>query len=222
MKKTYLLEGIGTMVLVFFGCGAAVLLPAGNSLGVALAFGIAIIGMAYAIGPISGCHVNPAVTIGAWIAKRIELKDAIAYIIMQFIGATLGAVFVYFLVSGNSTFDVQTIGLAQNGFGLQYAGGYSLMSAILFEVIATFIFVFVILGVTSKGAENNFAGLVIGLTLTAALLVGMQITGGSLNPARSFGPALFVGKAALIQLWVFMIFPTIGAALAGVYYRTQK
>lgn len=218
MKK-YLAELIGTFTLVLFGCGAAVL--AGNfvgQLGIAFAFGLTIVGMAYAIGPVSGCHINPAVTIGAWFAKRIETKDAVFYIVAQFIGAAIASLVLYLIASGSPSYDLAAIGLGQNGFGANYNGGYTMTAAIIFETIATFIFVFVVLGATHKNANFKFAGLGIGLTLVFIHIVGIQITGVSVNPARSFGPALF-NMQALSQLWLFLVFPTIGGILAGLAYR---
>ena len=222
MKKAFA-ELVGTFVLVFFGCGAAVF--AGDQsgmlpLGIAFAFGLAIVAMAYGIGPVSGCHVNPAVSLGAWIAGRMELKDFVTYVIAQVVGAILGAAVLYAILSGKlGGYDVHTAGLGQNGWGEGYQGGYGLVSAFVFEVVATFIFLIVILGSTHKLAPVGFAGLAIGLTLTVIHIVGIRITGVSVNPARSLGPALFVGGQALAQLWLFIVAPFIGAAAAGVLFR---
>lgn len=222
MKKA-IAELIGTFVLVFFGCGAAVF--AGDQsgmvpLGIAFAFGLAIVAMAYGIGPVSGCHVNPAVSLGAWIAGRMDMKDFITYVIAQVIGAILGAAVLYAILSGKlGGYDVHTAGLGQNGWGEGYQGGYGMTSAFIFEVVATFIFLVVILGSTHKLAPVGFAGLAIGLTLTVIHIVGIRITGVSVNPARSLAPALFVGGTALSQLWLFIVAPCIGAAGAGVLFR---
>ena len=219
MKK-YLAECLGTFTLVLFGCGSAVFAKENvGQLGIAFAFGLVIVGMAYAIGPVSGCHINPAVTIGAWISKRINTKDVVPYIVSQVIGAVLGACVIYLIAVGSPNFDLAN-GLGQNGFGPGYGGEYSMLSAIIFEIVATFIFVFVILGSTHKEANANFAGLAIGFTLVLIHIVGIQITGVSVNPARSIGPALFSAKA-LSQLWVFIVFPLIGGALAGLVYKAK-
>ena len=222
MKKA-IAELVGTFVLVFFGCGSAVF--AGDQsgmlpLGIAFAFGLAIVAMAYGIGPVSGCHVNPAVSLGAWIAGRMDMKDFVTYVIAQVIGAILGAAVLYAILTGKlGGYDVHTAGLGQNGWGEGYQGGYSLMSAFVFEVVATFIFLVVILGSTHKLAPVGFAGLAIGLTLTVIHIVGIRITGVSVNPARSLAPALFVGGQALSQLWLFIVAPFIGAAAAGALFR---
>lgn len=218
--KVYIAEIIGTATLVLFGCGSAVF--AGSSIGIvgiSFAFGIAIIGMAYAIGPISGCHVNPAVSIGAYIAGRLSGKNLLGYVVSQCIGAVVGAAIVYAIAQGDPNYKLAVNGLGQNGFGAGYQGGYNLESAFLFEAIATFVFLVVILGSTSSGAAKKFAGLAIGLTLVMIHLVGIRITGVSVNPARSLGPALFVGGAAMSQLWVFVVAPLVGAAFAGLMYR---
>lgn len=220
MKK-YLAEFIGTATLVLFGCGAAVL--AGSQvgqLGIAFAFGLSIIAMAYAIGPISGCHINPAVTIGALICNRISIKDAIPYIIAQCLGAIAGAAILYVIATGSPDF-VLSNGLGHNGYGAGYGGQYSLCAAATFETVATFIFVFVILGATHEKALNKFAGLSIGFTLVLIHIVGIQVTGVSVNPARSLGPALFDNPQALAQLWVFIVFPILGAVLAGIVYKLK-
>lgn len=221
MKK-YVAEAIGTFILVLFGCGTAVV--AGEKVGVvgiAFAFGFALIAAAYGIGPISGCHINPAVSLGAWVAGRMTLGDMIGYWIGQFVGAIVGAWLLSVLVSGvGGGYDIAASGLGQNGWGPGYLAGYSMTSAILFELVATFIFVVVILGATHKASPAGFAGLVIGIALVAIHLFGIRITGTSVNPARSLGPALFVGGAALSQLWLFLVFPSLGGALAGLLFRT--
>lgn len=220
--KTLIAEIIGTFVLVLFGCGAAVL--AGGEvgqLGIAFAFGLSIVAMAYGIGLVSGCHVNPAVSFGAFVAGRISMGTMFQYWIAQFIGAVLGAAVLYLIASGGAGYNLATDGLGQNGWGPGYLGEYSLVSALVFEIVATFIFLVVILGVTQKSAPGAFAGLAIGLTLTLIHIVGIQVTGVSVNPARSFGPAVFVGGAALSQLWLFFVGPLIGAALAGLLFRQK-
>ncbi len=218
MKK-FIAELIGTATLVIFGCGTAVLAGAEvGQAGIAAAFGLAIIAMAYGIGPISGCHVNPAVSLGAYISGRMTAKDMVQYWVAQFIGATLGAAIIYLIATGKTGYDLGLNGLGQNGWGKGYLGEYSLTAALIFEIVATFIFVTVILGATQKNAPAAFAGLAIGLTLWAIHLVGIQVTGVSVNPARSFGPALFTGMG---QLWLFFIAPAIGAILAGLTFRTK-
>ena len=218
-----LAEFIGTFALVFFGCGAAVVGGMGSGataidlLGIASAFGFAIVAMAYAIGPVSGCHVNPAVSLGALIAGRMSGGDFVTYVIAQLIGAILGAAVLYLIMTGKAS--GWTGGLGTNGWGPGYLGEYNTVSAFIFELVATFIFVVVILGVTHKLALGHFAGLAIGLTLVMIHIVGINVTGVSVNPARSIGPALFVGGQAIAQLWLFIIAPFIGAALAGLVYR---
>jgi len=220
MKK-YFAELVGTFFLVFFGVGTAVV--AGDKVGIvgiALAFGLGLVAAAYGIGPISGCHINPAVSLGAWVAGRLKTADLVGYWVGQFIGATLGAWVVYMIASGvGGGYSIATSGLGQNGFGDGYQGGYSLTAAILYEVIATMLFVIVILGSTQKAAPSGFAGLVIGLTLVAIHLLGIHITGTSVNPARSFGPAIFVGGKAIQQLWVFLLMPALGGVAAGLLFR---
>jgi aquaporin Z len=214
--KIFIAELLGTLTLVLFGCGAAVL--AGDfvgQLGIAFAFGLSIVAMAYGIGPISGCHINPAVSFGAFVAGRLSLKEMGLYWAAQFIGAVIAAGLLYLIASGRPGYDIAINGLGQNGFGPGYLGEYGLMAAFVFEVVATFIFLVVILGSTSKGAPAGFAGISIGMTLVMIHIVGIQVTGVSVNPARSFGPALFVGGQALSQLWLFFVAPLIGASLAG-------
>lgn len=217
-------ELIGTATLVFFGCGSVVLAGAGafDQLAVSFAFGLAIVAMAYGIGPLSGCHVNPAVSFGAFVAGRMKLNDFIAYAIAQCIGAIIGAGILWAIATGKAGFDISINGLGQNGYGTPGSpGGYSLESAFLFEVVATFLFLVVILGSTQASAPTAFAGLAIGLTLAVIHIVGIQVTGVSVNPARSLGPALFVGGHAMAQLWLFLIAPMIGAGLAGLLFRAQ-
>ena len=184
--------------------------------GISLAFGLAIVAAAYGLGAISGAHLNPAVSFGMVAAGRMTISDAISYSIAQIIGAILGAGVLYLIASGSSGW---TGGLGANGYGAGYLGEYSLTAALVFEVVMTFLFVTVILGATGKGAAAGFAGLAIGLTLAAIHLVGINVTGVSVNPARSIGPALFSGGGAIAQLWVFILAPLVGGALAGVLYK---
>jgi len=223
MKK-YLAELVGTFFLVFFGVGTAVITGGVPGLvgivGIALAFGLGLTAAAYGIGPISGCHINPAVSLGVWVAGRLSTRDLIGYWVGQFIGATLAAGVIFLVASGvGGGYNIATSGLGQNGFGPGYQGGYSLTSAIVYEFVATLLFVIVILGSTQKAAPSGFAGLVIGLTLVAIHLLGIHITGTSVNPARSFGPAVFVGGQAIQQLWVFLLIPTLGGAAAGALFK---
>jgi aquaporin Z len=220
-------EFVGTFALVFFGCGAAVRggrgrgAPAAHLLGIASAFGFAIVAMAYGIGPISGCHVNPAVSFGVYVAGRMSVADMVGYWVAQVLGAIVAAVVLYLILSGKA--DGWKGSLGQNGWGEGNFGDYSVLSAFVFEVVATFLFLICILGVTHPFAPTGFAGLAIGLTLVAIHLVGINITGTSVNPARSIGPALVgVGSnpGALAQLWLFIVAPLIGAGLAGLLYRT--
>lgn len=216
MVKSFSAELFGTMVLVLFGCGAAVLGPAPfDQLAVALAFGFAIVAMAYGIGPISGCHVNPAVSLGVFLAGRMTAKEMLVYWVAQFFGALLGA----FLLSLIAKTGVANLG--QNGWGVGVQGDYPIHAALIFEIVATAIFVVVILGVTGPKGEAPFAGIAIGITLAVIHIVGIQVTGVSVNPARSFGPAVLVGGQALSQLWLFIVAPLIGAAIAGLLFRLR-
>ena len=225
MKK-YLAELIGTFSLVLFGCGSAVIAgnmavgPAGiGLLGISIAFGFAVVAMAYAIGGISGCHINPAVTIGVLTAGKMEVKDAIGYIISQCIGAILGAGVLYIIAFGKPGFELPEWGLGANGWGEGYLAGYNTASAFIIETVMTFLFVFVILGTTSKFGNGAMAGLAIGVTLMLIHLVTIPVTGTSVNPARSLGPAIFSGGKALAQLWLFFVAPIIGAILAAVVWK---
>ena len=222
MKK-YLAELVGTFILVLFGCGTAVV--AGDKvgiLGIAFAFGLALIGAAYGIGSISGCHINPAVSLGVFVAGRMSVKDMIGYWVGQFLGGTLAAWVLAAIVGGVAGgYNIAASGLGQDGWGVGYQGGYNLTSAILFEFVATLIFVIVILGATQKSAPSGFAGLVIGLTLVVIHIFGIHITGVSVNPARSLGPALLVGGQALAQVWLFLLVPTVAGAVAGLLFRTR-
>jgi aquaporin Z len=219
-------EFVGTFTLVFFGCGAAVIAGMGTGstaidvLGIAFAFGLAIVAMAYGIGSVSGCHVNPAVSFGVLVAGRMSMSDFIAYVVAQVLGALAGAAVLYLILHGKAS--GWTGGLGQNGWGTGYLGQYNLLSAFVFEVVATFLFLVCILGVTQPGSPTQFAGLAIGLTLTVIHIVGINVTGVSVNPARSLGPALVgagTNAAALGQVWLFIVAPLIGAAAAGVLFR---
>ena len=220
MKK-YLAEAVGTFILVLFGCGTAVV--AGDKVGltgIAFAFGFALIGAAYGIGPLSGCHINPAVSLGVWMAGRMKAADMIGYWIGQFAGAILAAGILSVIVNGVAGGHDPTK-LGQNGWGPGYLGEYNLTSAILFEFVATFIFVLVILGSTQKAAPAGLAGLAIGITLVVIHLFGIYITGVSVNPARSLGPALFAGSKALSQVWLFLLVPSLGGIAAGLLFRSH-
>ena len=216
-------EFIGTGWLVFGGCGSAVLAAAFPHLGigfvgVALAFGLTVLTMAYAIGHISGCHLNPAVTVGLWAGGRIPAGDVLPYIGAQVLGGIGGAALLYLIASGGPGFDVSG-GFASNGYGEHSPGGYPLLSAATCEVVMTFMFLLIILGSTHHGAPKGFAPLAIGLGLTLIHLVSIPVTNTSVNPARSTGPALFVGGWALSQLWLFWVAPIAGAVLAGLFSR---
>ena len=220
-------EFVGTFALVLFGCGAAVIAGMGTGptaidvLGIAFAFGLAIVAMAYGIGPVSGCHVNPAVSFGVLVAGRMTMSEFISYAIAQVLGAIAGAVVLYVILSGTSA--GWTGGLGQNGWGTGYLGQYNLLSAFVFEVAATFLFLVCILGVTQKGGATQFAGLAIGLTLVAIHIVGINVTGVSVNPARSLGPAIVgvgTNPGALGQVWLFIVAPLIGAGIAGLLFKT--
>lgn len=218
--QKYLAELLGTFVLVFVGTGAAVI--AGKSigfLGIALAFGLAVLIMVYAIGSISGCHINPAITIAMLVNGKIGSKDAVIYIIVQCIGAVIASALLLAIMTGSPAYNLATDGLAQNGYGTASPGGFSMASGFITEVIITFIFLMVIFGATSKAAPAGFAGIPIGLTLTALLLAAIPVTSGSLNPARSLAPALIAGGTALSQLWLFIIAPIIGAVIAALVWK---
>jgi aquaporin Z len=227
--KKYLAELIGTFVLVLMGCGSAVLagkdfsgLAGTGTVGISLAFGIAVLAMVYTIGGISGCHINPAVSISMLAAGKIGAKDAAAYITAQCIGGVLGAAALFGIAIGNPNYSLAVNGLGQNGFDLASPAGYSMISAFLAEVLLTFIFLLVIFGSTSERAPKGFAGISIGLSLVLIHLVGIPVTGTSVNPARSLGPAIIAGGTALNQLWLFWAAPIIGALLAAVVYKMLK
>lgn len=209
----FIAEFLGTLILVLFGCGAAVLAgEAVGQLGIALAFGFAIVALAYGLGPISGGHVNPAVSLGVFLAGRMSARDMLLYWAAQFLGALAGAAILLAIAGTPGS-------LGQNGWGPGYGGGYGLAAAATFEVVMTALFVLVILGSTAPAAPVGFAGVAIGLTLAAIHIVGIGVTGVSVNPARSFGPAVFVGGQALGQLWLFIIAPLVGAVLGALPFR---
>src|SRR5215470_2622926 len=222
MTKAIGAEFIGTFWLVLGGCGSAVLAAGFPSLGigflgVALAFGLTVLTMVYAIGHISGGHFNPAVSIGLWAGGRFPADRLLPYVIAQVLGAIVAAAVLYLIASGKAGFSVAG-GFASNGYGEHSPGGYSLFSCLVAEVVLTFMFLMIILGVTDRRAPQGFAPLAIGLALTIINLVGIPVTNASVNPARSTGPALFVGGWAISQLWLFWVAPLIGAILAGLIY----
>jgi aquaporin Z len=216
-------EFLGTFWLVLGGCGSAVLAAAFPNvgiglLGVSFAFGLTVLTMAYAIGHISGCHLNPAVSVGLVVGGRFKAADLLPYVVAQVLGAIAAAVVLYLIASGKAGFDLSG-GLASNGYGEHSPGGYSLASGLITEVVMTFMFLMIILGATDDRAPNGFAPLAIGLGLTLIHLISIPVTNTSVNPARSTGPAVVVGSWALAQLWLFWVAPLIGAALAGIGYR---
>jgi len=223
MSKRLVAEFIGTAWLVLGGCGSAVLAAAFPSLGigfagVALAFGLTVLTMAYAIGHVSGCHLNPAVSIGLCAGGRFPASDLVPYIVAQVLGAAAGAGLLYLIASGHAGFDLAG-GFASNGYGQHSPGGYSLVACLITEVALTFAFLFVIMGATHGSAPKGFAPIAIGLCLTLIHLISIPVTNTSVNPARSTGPALFVGGWALSQLWLFWVAPILGGALGGFAYR---
>jgi aquaporin Z len=216
-------EMFGTFWLVLGGCGSAVLAAGFPHLGIAfagvsLAFGLTVLTMAYAIGHVSGCHLNPAVSIGLAVAGRFPVRDVAPYIVAQVIGGVLGAFVLSVIAGGAPGFDLVASGFATNGYGEHSPGGYSMMAAIVCEIVMTFFFLFVILGATDSRAPAGFAPIAIGLCLTLIHLISIPITNTSVNPARSTGPALFVGGEAISQLWLFWAAPIAGAIIAGVVY----
>ncbi|EOH0516052.1 aquaporin Z [Vibrio fluvialis] len=221
----YIAEMFGTFWLVLGGCGSAVL-AAGfpdvgiGLLGVALAFGLTVLTMAFAIGHISGCHLNPAVTVGLWVGGRFSAKDVIPYIVFQVIGGVIAAAILYVIASGQTGFDVAASGFAANGFGDHSPGGYSLTAALVSEVIMTAMFLLVIMGATDNRAPQGFAPIAIGLCLTLIHLISIPVTNTSVNPARSTAIALFVGDWAISQLWLFWLAPIAGGALGALIYRS--
>ncbi|ENJ7185079.1 aquaporin Z [Vibrio fluvialis] len=221
----YIAEMFGTFWLVLGGCGSAVL-AAGfpdvgiGLLGVALAFGLTVLTMAFAIGHISGCHLNPAVTVGLWVGGRFSAKDVMPYIVFQVIGGVIAAAILYVIASGQTGFDVAASGFAANGFGDHSPGGYSLTAALVSEVVMTAMFLLVIMGATDNRAPQGFAPIAIGLCLTLIHLISIPVTNTSVNPARSTAVALFVGDWAISQLWLFWLAPIVGGALGALIYRS--
>lgn len=222
MKK-YVAEFIGTCVLTLFGCGAAAITGGVEGvlgvLGIAFAFGLAVVAMAFAIGDISGCHINPAVSFGVFLAGGMSLTDFLGYIAAQFLGGIAGAGLLFIFELTTEALDVASDGLGANGYGELSYTGINLGGALLTEVVLTFVFVFVVLAVISKAENGLIAGLIIGLTLTFVHIFGIPLTGTSVNPARSLGPAIFSGLTSLIQVWVFIVGPMAGAALAALAFR---
>ncbi|MBL4283345.1 aquaporin Z [Vibrio fluvialis] len=221
----YIAEMFGTFWLVLGGCGSAVL-AAGfpdvgiGLLGVALAFGLTVLTMAFAIGHISGCHLNPAVTVGLWVGGRFSAKDVIPYIVFQVLGGVIAAAILYVIASGQTGFDVAASGFAANGFGDHSPGGYSMTAALVSEVVMTAMFLLVIMGATDNRAPQGFAPIAIGLCLTLIHLISIPVTNTSVNPARSTAVALFVGDWAISQLWLFWLAPIVGGALGALIYRS--
>jgi aquaporin Z len=217
-------ELVGTFWLVLGGCGSAVLAAAFPELGiglagVSLAFGLTVLTAAYSLGPVSGGHFNPAVTVGLWAGGRFPANQVVSYIVAQVVGGLLGAAVLYIIASGAPDFSLAG-GFASNGYGEHSPGGYSMLASAVTEVVMTFMFLIVILGATHRRAPVGFAGIAIGLALTLIHLISIPVTNTSVNPARSTGPALFVGDWALSQLWLFWVMPIVGAALAGFVYKT--
>jgi aquaporin Z len=219
MSKKLIAEVLGTFILVLFGVGSAVLMGEQiGMLGISLAFGLSIVAAAYGLGAISGAHLNSAVSFGMVAAGRMSFGDAALYAIAQCAGAVLGALVVLLIAMGKADYSLAGNGLGQNGYGAGYLGEYSMVAAFIFEAVATFVFVTVILGATQSGAPAAMAGLVIGLTLAGIHVVGINVTGVSVNPARSFGPAIFAGGKALADLWLFIVAPLFGGVLAGLLH----
>ena len=221
MKKL-IAEFIGTLWLVVGGCGSAVLAAAYPELGigfvgVAIAFGLTVVTMAYAIGHISGCHLNPAVSIGLWAGGRFDKKELLPYIVAQILGGIAGAGILYLIATGKSGFEMG--GFAANGYAEHSPGGYSMLAALVCEIVMTFMFLMIILGATHSKAPKGFAGLAIGLGLTLIHLISIPVTNTSVNPARSTSQAIFVGDWAIDQLWLFWLAPIVGALIAGVVYK---
>jgi aquaporin Z len=223
LSKRAVAEFLGTFWLVFGGCGSAVLAAAFPELGigfvgVALAFGLTVLTMAYAIGHISGCHLNPAISVGLVVGKRFPASELGAYVVAQVAGAIAGAGVLYVIASGKAGFDLSG-GFASNGYGAHSPGGYSLVACLVAEIVLTLFFLLVIMGSTDRRAPAGFAPIAIGLCLTLIHLIGIPVTNLSVNPARSTGPAIFVGGWALSQLWLFWVAPIVGGALGGGIYR---
>ena len=224
----YIAEFIGTFCLVLFGCGAAVIAGANSTdippsgvglLGISLAFGVSVVVMAYTIGPISGCHINPAISISMLAAGKLNAKDTLGYVVSQCIGAIVASGVLYLIASGRSSFAMGEYALGANGWGADYLGKYSTQSAFIAETLFTFLFLVVIYGTTAKRANPAMAGLAIGLSLTLIHMVVIPITGTSVNPARSLGPAIFAGGKALSQVWLFIVAPILGGLLAAGFWK---
>lgn len=230
ISTKFIVELVGTFSLVLFGCGAAAVsgvdtiagLSGLGLLGISFAFGLAVVVMAYAIGGISGCHINPAITISMLVAGKINAKDALAYVIAQLIGAALAAFVLMQILSGQAGFEMGEYALGSNGWGENYQNNFNVTAAFIAEAVLTFLFLFVIFATTSKFGNSTMAGLAIGLTLVLIHLVAIPITGTSVNPARSFGPALFAGGAALSQLWLFIVAPLVGGIVAALFWKVVK
>ncbi len=223
LTKKLSAEFFGTFWLVFGGTGSAVLAAGFPELGigftgVALAFGLTVLTMVYAVGPISGGHFNPAVSFGLWAGGRFSGKDLLPYVIVQVVGAIVASGVLYLIASGNADFNVKD-GFASNGYGEHSPGGYTMVAALIVEIVLTFMFIFIIMGATDKLAPIGFAGLAIGLALVLIHLISIPVTNTSVNPARSTGPALFVGGWALSQLWLFWVAPIVGGVLGGIAYK---
>ena len=218
MKK-YLCEFIGTAVLVLFGCGSAAIAGGAlGTLGIALAFGLSIVAMAYVIGDVSGCHINPAVSLAMLINKKMSVKDFCFYVIAQVLGAIAGIGILYGIIACSSL-DVAVCGLGANGFGEGYGVELNMLGALIVEVVLTFVFIYTILGVTSDEKKGSVAGIVIGLTLAFVHIMGIPLTGTSVNPARSLAPAIFLCGTAIKQVWVFIVAPFVGSAIAAFTFK---
>lgn len=218
--KRCVAEMLGTLTLVFIGCGSAVI--AGEYIGfagISLAFGLSVLAMVYAIGSISGCHINPAISIGMLAAGKMKARDAVLYIIMQCVGAIVAAGILLAIASGRAGYTLAANGLGQNGYGMHSPAGYALGACFIAEIVLTAIFLLVVFGSTSERAPRGFAGVAIGFALAFIHLVGIPITGTSVNPARSLGPAVFAGGAALSQVWLFFAAPIIGALIAAIIWK---
>lgn len=218
-QQKFLAEFLGTATLVAIGCGSVAIAGFGSHgavgiLAIALTFGLVVVGLAYAVGPISGCHINPAVSLSLWAAGRFPLAEALRYCVAQMLGAAAGAGLLVLLILGQADAP-DPVSLGQNGWGEGYLGGFTMVSAFIAEAFATFVLCLVVLGATRRDTGTPFAGLAIGLTITALLLGFINVSGASLNPARSFGPALFAGGTALKQLWLFLVAPIVGGLAAG-------
>lgn len=226
--RKYLAEALGSGALVFVGCGAVTAGTYGGALPIGavpigLAFGLTLVALIYAIGPISGCHINPAVTLSLWAAGRFETRHVAGYVVAQLVGATAGAAFLLMILNGaGGGYDIVARGLGQNGWGNGYLGAYNWFSAFATEFVASALFLAVILAATSKSAHQSLAGVAIGSLLTVLIITFLNVTGVSLNPARSFGPAIFVGNKAISQLWLFFAAPCLAALVVGAVFREKQ